>query len=282
MARRNQVRNALNPYDIDININDYDIHFILSARYIRNDRTLTDVTRTPDQRYVQYTITQFTETKAVIPMDGFQIIVACIIKEHQNIYGPGVKYSIDVEIDRDNLPSPSIMDIIYSLDGVDHSNWRHTKQFDVQTTFCLPPSRAKMEGVFEFEKGRIDQRIFTPTTIQRLYDEALWRNYNLGTIDGRNEFIRSRGFEIFTSPAVDVYDIMPYALNTLATSSLYNDLIKVDMSTLGDRDSVDRENLLYQQQKLEYFKQLDKTGEGTLQKFVISAFDWLVDAFINE
>ena len=282
MARRNQVRNALNPYDVDININDYDIHFILSARYIRNDRTLTDVTRTPDQRYVQYTITQFTETKAIIPMDGFQTIVACIIKEHQNIYGPGVKYSIDVEIDRDNLPSPSIMDIIYSLDGVDHSNWRHTKQFDVQTTFCLPPSRAKMEGVFEFEKGRIDQRIFTPTTIQRLYDEALWRNYNLGTIDGRNEFIRSRGFEIFTSPAVDVYDIMPYALNTLATSSLYNDLIKVDMSTLGDRNSVDRENLLYQQQKLEYFKQLDKTGEGTLQKFVISAFDWLVDAFINE
>lgn len=278
-ARRNQVRYDMSPNSTKPNIEDYDINFVISARYIKNDRALVDPTRTPEERYVRYIVTQYTECKPVIIMDGLQTICSCILREHWINYGKGTRFSIEFEIDRDNLPSPGIMDLVYSNDGVEMSTYKNVGDMSIQTSYCLPPSRLGSTGTLPMEKGRIDRRFFSAGTIQNLYahERDLYQRYDLGTRDGINEFLRSRGFEEFWSPASITYDVMPYVLDQLATSTMIQSLHKVSLASFADRDSPDRENLLYEQDKIEFFKKLDNSGSSEFQKFLFSVLDWFID-----
>ena len=200
--RRNQFRHD-SGQDINMSVENYDIQFILSARIIKNDLRLRDPTYPKNERYVEYTITQYTECNSVIVEDGFQTIVACIIKEHMRTYDPGINYAISFELDRDNLVTPSIIGMIDDHDGLEISQTRRAKNpYEYEYQFILPPSRLKMDGIYPIEKGRLDIRFFSPTSIMHTYQErSLWQNYDINTHQGRNEFIKSRGFEEFWIPA---------------------------------------------------------------------------------
>ena len=275
--RRNQIRRDIGKYEKP-SVDDYDIHFVLSARIVKNDLRLRNPTLPPEERYVEYTITQYTEINSVIIEDGFQVITACLIKEHMEHYGRGVGYSVAYEYDRDGLVTPAIVGMLDARDGVAPQVGSKPNMADVASEFTLPPSRLKLDGVFPFEKGRIDPRNFAPITIQRRYPRDLWSNYDLSTQDGRYEFIRSRGFEEFIHMKPVVFDVEPSALNMLFSSDMIRNITKVSMDALRDKNSSDTEAILYKQSELEYINSLGEGKYGTFHKLLFSAFDSILDS----
>lgn len=262
----------------DINFNDYDVHFVLSASVICNDRSLVDPTIAPEYRMVRYNITRYCECNSVIILDGLQTICACIIKEHKRRYGPNVKYCIEFDYDPAELLSPAVIEMIDNRDGIDVSSYKKAGPMSIMFNYIMPPSRLKMDGVFDFEKGRIDFRNFNPATLAACYPRDLYSRYNINTAEGRAEFLRSRGFEEFWQPATVTFDILEYALSMIEVGDFINELQNVNISTLSDRDSGDIDNLLYQQQKLEFAKKLDNSSYSGLQKFLLGVLDYVIDS----
>ena len=278
--RRNQIRMDTNQQQ-EVSVNDYDIHFVLSAEYICNDKRLVDPTIPQDQRHVQYVITQYNECNPVIIMDGLQTICACIIKEHYAKYGRGTKYSIEFECDRSNLLTPGVLKLIDDHNGLELSTYRNSGPMEIVRTFTLPPSRLKLDGVFSFERGRVERRFMSPSTITSHYPRELTSNYDLSTNDGVCEFLKSRGFEEFWEPSMIVYDVMPYVLNIIETGSMISELHKISLSSLADRNSSDKDALLFEQEKLEYFKKLDKENVGGFQRFLFGIIDMFISGEFN-
>lgn len=262
----------------DANVNDYNIHFILSADIIANDRDLVNPAIAPQDRCVHYQITRYCECNPAIVLDGLQTICTCIVKEHFKKYGHGTKYSIEFEYDPTELLTPGVMGLIDSHDGIEESTYKRSNPMSIVSTYVMPPSRLKMEGVFEFEKGRVDGRNFNAATLATLYPRELYSRYNITTVEGRAEFLRSRGFEEFWQPAVAVFDIMPYVLKIIESGSFINEICDVSIASLSDRDSTDIDNLMYQQKKLEYFKKLDNSSYSNFQKFLFSILDFFIDS----
>ena len=280
-VRRNQFRHDSGQDINDMSVENYDIQFILSARIIKNDLRLRDPTYPKNERYVEYTITQYTECNSVIVEDGFQTIIACIIKEHMRTYDPGINYAISFELDRDNLVTPSIIGMIDDHDGLEISQTRRAKNpYEYEYQFILPPSRLKMDGIYPIEKGRLDIRFFSPTSIMHTYQErSLWQNYDINTHQGRNEFIKSRGFEEFWIPARVIFDVMPYVCDIVETGDMFRNIQKVSIMALSDRNSADTDNILFKQRELEYIKSLGGQGNyGGFQKFLFTVLDYLVDS----
>lgn len=277
-VHRNQIYKDLNKMP-DVSVDNYDPQFILSARYIRNDLRLRNPTIPQNQRFVEYLITQYTECNSVIINDGIQVLCACIIKEHHANYAPGTPYAISFEFDRDNLLSPSVVRMLDSRDGFELSMIRKCQPLECMQTFILPPSRRKMEGVLPFEKGRLDVRYFSPQSIQNKYREQrdLWSRYDLTTQQGRNEFIRSRGFEVFISPKFMVFDIMPECLMNIENGNVIRNIQKISITALADRNSDDTINLLSKQKEMEYYRTLDNSEVGSFQKFLINATNIMLD-----
>src|SRR5574344_346191 len=279
--RRNQFYRDIGNYDPNMmTTDDYNIYFILSVRIIRNDLRLRDPTYPKNERYVEYTIVQYTEHNKSIILDGFQAICACIIKEHMRNYEPGTNYAISYELDRDNLVSPAVVGMIDERDGVELSNThRIGSPLDVSHQYILPPSRLKMDGVYPSEKGRVDIRFFSPSSIMHVYQErSLWQNYDINTMQGRIDFIMSRGFEEFIIPAPITFDVMPYACDIIETGSMIRDIQKVSIMALSDRNSDDTDNILFKQRELEYIKGLGgNENYGGFQKFLFTALDLLID-----
>lgn len=279
--RRNQIRRDIGKYE-KASVDDYDIQFVLSARIIKNDLRLRNPSLAPEERYVEYIITQYTETNSVIIEDGFQVITACMIKEHVEHYGRGVGYAISYEYDRDGLVTPAVVSMLDARDGVAPQLGTRPNALDVEGMFTLPPSRLKMDGVYPFEKGRLDKRNFSPITIQRRYPRDLWSNYDLSTNDGRFEFIRSRGFEEFIHMKPITFDVEPSALNMLYSSDMIRNITKVSMDALRDRNSADTEAILYKQSELEYINSLGDNSYGTFHKMLFTAFDYILDSMSNK
>lgn len=285
--RRKQGKKVLdymnnNMYGDEPNRNDYNIHFVLSASVICNDRDLVNPGIPAEDRMVHYEITRYCECNSVIILDGLQTICTCIIKEHKKKYGPGTKYTIEFDYDPTELLTPGVVGLIDAHDGIELSTYKKSNPMSITCSYIMPPSRLKMDGVFEFEKGRMDYRNFNPATLSIYYPRELYTRYNINTIEGRAEFLRSRGFEEFWQPAVATFDIMPYALNIIEVGSFINEITHVNISTLGDRDSNDFDGLLYQQQKLEYVKNLDNSSYSGLQKFLFGVLDFLIDSQSNQ
>lgn len=279
--RRNQIRRDIGKYEKP-SVDDYDIQFVLSARIVKNDLRLRNPSLPPEERYVEYIITQYTETNSVIIEDGFQVITACIIKEHIEHYGRGVGYAVSYEYDRDGLVTPAVVSMLDARDGVAPQLGTRPNALDVEGLFTLPPSRLKMDGVFPFEKGRLDRRNFSPITIQRRYPRDLWANYDLSTNDGRFEFIRSRGFEEFIHMKPIVFDVEPSALNMIYSSDMIRNITKVSMDALRDRNSADTEAILYKQSELEYINSLGDNSYGTFHRMLFTAFDYILDNMNNK
>ena len=277
-VHRNQIYRDLNRMP-DISVDNYDPQFILSARYIRNDLRLRNPTIPANQRFVEYIITQYTECNSVIVNDGIQVVCACIIKEHRLNYGPGTPYSISFEFDRDNLLTPAVVRMLDNRDGFELSMIKKCQPLECMQTFILPPSRRKMDGVLPSEKGRLDIRYFSPQGIQSRYREQrdLWSRYDLTTQQGRNEFIKSRGFEIFISPKYMTFDIMPECLMNIENGNVIRNIQKISITALSDRNSDDTINLLNKQKEMEYYKSLDQSELGTFQKFLINATNIMLD-----
>lgn len=277
-VHRNQIYRDLNRMP-DISVDNYDPQFILSARYIRNDLRLRNPTIPANQRFVEYIITQYTECNSVIVNDGIQVVCACIIKEHRLNYGPGTPYSISFEFDRDNLLTPAVVRMLDNRDGFELSMIKKCQPLECMQTFILPPSRRKMDGVLPSEKGRLDIRYFSPQGIQSRYREQrdLWSRYDLTTQQGRNEFIKSRGFEIFISPKYMTFDIMPECLMNIENGNVIRNIQKISITALSDRNSDDTINLLNKQKEMEYYKSLDQSELGTFQKFFINATNIMLD-----
>lgn len=269
-------------YEEELSPNDYDIHFIIGADIICNDRDLVNPAIAPDLRCVHYQITRYAECNSVVILDGLQVLCAAIIKEHFKKYGNTTKYSIEFEYDPTELLTPGVMALIDNHDGLEPSTYKRSNPMSIVSTYIMPPSRLKMEGIFEFEKGRVDGRNFNAATIGAHYPQELWSRYNLSTIEGRAEFLRSRGFEEFWQPAIAVFDVMPYVLRIIEVGSLINELCDISLQNIGNRDSGDMENLLYRQQKLEYFKKLENSNTGGFQKFLYNALDFMLNFFDNE
>ena len=277
-VHRNQIYKDLNRMP-DISVDNYDPQFILSARYIRNDLRLRNPTIPANQRFVEYIITQYTECNSVIVNDGIQVVCACIIKEHRLNYGPGTPYSISFEFDRDNLLTPAVVRMLDNRDGFELSMIKKCQPLECMQTFILPPSRRKLDGVLPSEKGRLDIRYFSPQGIQSRYREQrdLWSRYDLTTQQGRNEFIKSRGFEIFISPKYMTFDIMPECLMNIENGNVIRNIQKISITALSDRNSDDTINLLNKQKEMEYYKSLDQSELGTFQKFLINATNIMLD-----
>ena len=277
-VHRNQIYRDLNRMP-DISVDNYDPQFILSARYIRNDLRLRNPTIPANQRFVEYIITQYTECNSVIVNDGIQVVCACIIKEHRLNYGPGTPYSISFEFDRDNLLTPAVVRMLDNHDGFELSMIKKCQPLECMQTFILPPSRRKSDGVLPSEKGRLDVRYFSPQGIQNRYREQrdLWSRYDLTTQQGRNEFIKSRGFEIFISPKYMTFDIMPECLMNIENGNVIRNIQKISITALSDRNSDDTINLLNKQKEMEYYKSLDQSELGTFQKFLINATNIMLD-----
>ena len=277
-VHRNQIYRDLNRMP-DISVDNYDPQFILSARYIRNDLRLRNPTIPANQRFVEYIITQYTECNSVIVNDGIQVVCACIIKEHRLNYGPGTPYSISFEFDRDNLLTPAVVRMLDNRDGFELSMIKKCQPLECMQTFILPPSRRKLDGVLPSEKGRLDIRYFSPQGIQSRYREQrdLWSRYDLTTQQGRNEFIKSRGFEIFISPKYMTFDIMPECLMNIENGNVIRNIQKISITALSDRNSDDTINLLNKQKEMEYYKTLDQSELGTFQKFFINAANIMLD-----
>ena len=277
-VHRNQIYRDLNRMP-DISVDNYDPQFILSARYIRNDLRLRNPTIPANQRFVEYIITQYTECNSVIVNDGIQVVCACIIKEHRLNYGPGTPYSISFEFDRDNLLTPAVVRMLDNHDGFELSMIKKCQPLECMQTFILPPSRRKLDGVLPSEKGRLDIRYFSPQGIQSRYREQrdLWSRYDLTTQQGRNEFIKSRGFEIFISPKYMTFDVMPECLMNIENGNVIRNIQKISITALSDRNSDDTINLLNKQKEMEYYKSLDQSELGTFQKFLINATNIMLD-----
>ena len=277
-VHRNQIYKDLNRMP-DISVDNYDPQFILSARYIRNDLRLRNPTIPANQRFVEYIITQYSECNSVIVNDGIQVICACIIKEHRLNYGQGTPYSISFEFDRDNLLTPAVVRMLDNRDGFELSMIKKCQPLECMQTFILPPSRRKMDGVLPSEKGRLDIRYFSPQGIQSRYREQrdLWSRYDLTTQQGRNEFIKSRGFEVFISPKYMTFDIMPECLMNIENGNVIRNIQKISITALSDRNSDDTINLLNKQKEMEYYKSLDRSELGTFQKFLINATNIMLD-----
>lgn len=274
--RRNQIRRDLGQYE-KVSVEDYDIQFVLSANIIKNDLRLRNPTLPAEERYVEYLITQYTECNPVIINDGLQVISACIIKEHLRNYDAGTGYSISLEYDRDGLISPAIIGMLDERDGISPTLGAKNNSMDVDGQFVLPQSRLKLDGVFPFEKGRIDKRFFSPATVQRKYPRELWQNYDLTSRDGRIEFIRSRGFEEFIHMKPVQFDIEPYALNMIYSSDMIRNITRISMEMLADRNSEDTEAMLFKQSELEYIKSMGNDKISSFQKFLFSALDYILD-----
>ena len=277
-VHRNQIYKDLNRMP-DISVDNYDPQFILSARYIRNDLRLRNPTIPANQRFVEYIITQYSECNSVIVNDGIQVVCACIIKEHRLNYGQGTPYSISFEFDRDNLLTPAVVRMLDNRDGFELSMIKKCQPLECMQTFILPPSRRKMDGVLPSEKGRLDIRYFSPQGIQSRYREQrdLWSRYDLTTQQGRNEFIKSRGFEVFISPKYMTFDIMPECLMNIENGNVIRNIQKISITALSDRNSDDTINLLNKQKEMEYYKSLDQSELGTFQKFLINATNIMLD-----
>jgi hypothetical protein len=277
--RRNQYRRDSDPnYKIDAG--DYNAFFVASARIIRNDLRLRDPTYPKNERYVEYIIVQYNEHNKVIINDGFAAICSCIIREHMKNYDIGTNYSISYEFDRDNLVSPSVIGMLDDRDGVEPSISRgNPSPFATTAQFILPPSRRSMDGVYEFEKTRLEPKFFSVTGIQKCYQErSLWQNYDISTPRGRADFIKSRGFEEFTTPAPITFDVLPYTLNILEAGEMTYNLTKVSISMLRDRTSEDTNNLLFKQRELEYIKSIGGASNyGGFHKFLCSVLDYILD-----
>ncbi len=274
--RRNQIRRDLGQYE-KVSVDDYNIQFVLSANIIKNDLRLRNPTLPAEERYVEYLITQYNECNPVIINDGLNVITACIIKEHMRNYDSGTGYSISFEYDRDSLLSPAVISMLDERDGVSPTFGMKPNVLDVDGQFTLPQSRLKLDGVFPFEKGRIDKRFFSPATIQRKYPRELWQNYDLSTRDGRIEFIRSRGFEEFIHMKPVQFDIEPWALNAIYSSDMIRNITRISMEMLADRNSDDTEAMLFKQSELEYIKSMGNNNVSTFQKFLFSAMDYILD-----
>lgn len=279
--RRNQISRDIGRYE-SVSTDDYNIQFVISGRVTRNDLRLRNPSIPREERYVEYTITQYNECNPVIITDGFQTLVACIIKEHKANYDPGTPYSISFEYDRDSLVSPSVIALLDTRNGLEPAYGQRTNGVDIDSMFTLPPSRLKMGGVQEFEYGRLDKRYFTPAAIQRKYDRSLWNSYDLTTRDGRIQFIRSRGFEEFFHNKPLLFDVMPYALNMLETGEVFRDIIKVSPTMLADKNSQDTEAILFKQAELNYKKSLGDTPYGKFKMFMVEALDTIIDMMANK
>ena len=277
--RRNQIFRDLGQYEAPSQ-DEYNIQFVLSARIIKNDMRLRNPAIPRNERYVEYSILQYNECNPVIVLDGLETIVACIIKEHKNTYSPGTPYSITFEYDRDGLVSPAVVAMLDERDGLEPALNQKLDANIMEGMFILPPSRRKMEGTFDFEVGRIDRRYLSPVAIQRKYDRSLWANYDISTKEGRFQFIRSRGFEEFLHNKPVIFDLMPYALNMIETSESINDIIKVSLTMLDDRNSEDSERILYKQSQLNYKKYLreSSSGDSKFKLFLFEAANFIIDS----
>ena len=164
-------------------------------------------------------------------------------------------------------------------DGFELSMIKKCQPLECMQTFILPPSRRKSDGVLPSEKGRLDVRYFSPQGIQNRYREQrdLWSRYDLTTQQGRNEFIKSRGFEIFISPKYMTFDIMPECLMNIENGNVIRNIQKISITALSDRNSDDTINLLNKQKEMEYYKSLDQSELGTFQKFLINATNIMLD-----
>jgi hypothetical protein len=278
--RRHQIERDIGRYE-PASADNYNIEFVLSARIVKNDLRLRNPALPKNERYVEYVITQYTEANPVVILDGLQVIIACIIKEHKNMYAPGTPYSISFEYDRDSLLSPAVIAILDTRDGLEPSYGTRPNNINIESQFILPPSRLKVSGVFDFERGRIDKRFFNPVGIQRKYPRELWNNYDLATKEGRIQFIRSRGFEEFFHMRPLMFDVMPYALNMLESSDMIQDIQKVSIDMLADRNSSDSENILFKQNELNYKKSVQGTSYGKFQMFLVDVLNYFIDDMKN-
>ena len=276
--RRHQIERDIGRYE-PASADNYNIEFVLSARIIRNDLKLRNPTLPKNERYVEYIITQYTEANPVIILDGLQVILACIIREHKANYSLGTPYAISLEYDRDSLISPAVIAMLDERDGLEPAYGSRPNNVDIESQFILPPSRLKLSGVFDHEKGRLDKKFFNAAGIQRRYPRELWNNYDLTTRDGRIQFVRSRGFEEFFHIKPVMFDVMPYALNMIETSDMIQDITKVSIDMLADRNSTDSENILFKQNELNYRKSVQGTPYGKFQMFLVDALNYLIDDF---
>lgn len=279
--RRNQISRDVGVYETPT-ADDYNVQFVISARVSKNDLRLRNPAIPKNERYVEYIITQYNECNPVIILDGFQTIIACIIKEHKNTYSPGTPYAISYEYDRDAIVSPSVVAMLDERDGLEPALNQRNNPVEIDASFIMPPSRRKMEGVFDFECGRLDKRYFSPASIQRKYDRSLWANYDLATKDGRIQFIKSRGFEEFLHNKPIVFDVMPYALSMIESSDMIRDIVKVSITMLADRNSADTEAILFKQTELNYRKSLGDSKAGTFHLFLFEAANFIIDSLANK
>ena len=276
--RRNQIAHDIGLGEQVANSDDYNIQFLLSARIVRNDLRLRNPTLVKEDRYVEYVIVQYNEANPVIVTDGFQAIVACIIKEHLENYAPGTPYSISYEYDKDGLVSPAVVRLLDECDGLEPAYGQRVGTPDVDGQFTLPPSRLKMDGVLPFEHGRLDKRYFSPITIQRKYPSDLWKKYDLSTQDGIFGFVRSRGFEEFIHLRPVKFDVMPYALNFIEQSETTSNIIKVSLPMLADRNSYDHDLMMQKQTELMYKQSLGNSPYGNFKLFVVEAVNAFIDS----
>lgn len=211
--------------DRKLDLESFNLYMVASARYIAIPQH--------DKENVEYIITQYTELAPTIVKDGFDHIVAAIIKEHKanntvkDFRNPGFdfsnyKYSFVYEFDKSLLPSPSL-EIWFDNDGFIKTNL----DYGVDYAYIRKPDfrGSVVDG------WRVDERMFLPIPLgKRFKEEIAASGFNVTIDSQRLKFISRMGFEKIYQPKIIKYMLNPIIVMKAVFEQSNIMMSKIDLS----------------------------------------------------
>ena len=250
----------------------YDLVTVASCRYITDTRTLQDNTVPPEGKYVRYTITQYDEINSCIIKDGFIACLKAISMEHEQKFGPEVRFSIEYELDRAALNPVSIDRLVYEGQLLLPSRQKPCNEFGLQTTKILPRENRVRE--IPFDKGRADSRYFSSArTIASIYPPSIVNNFNIYKgREGLEEFVKGRGYLECHEPQPFTFDVDPFKCGMELSNPYVKNMVKIDVNSLNSLDNQEFNKLRMLQMRFESEETVKNDDFGS---FLFKAYDIL-------
>lgn len=250
----------------------YDLVTVASCRYITDTRTLQDNTIPPEGKYVRYTITQYDEINSCIIKDGFIACLKAITMEHEQKFGPEVRFSIEYELDRAALNPVSVDKLVYEGQLLLPSRQKPCNEFGLQTTKILPRENRVRE--IPFDKGRADSRYFSSArTIASIYPPNIVNNFNIYKgREGLEEFVKGRGYLECHEPQPFTFDVDPFKCGMELSNPYVKNMVKIDVNSLNSLDNQEFNKLRMLQMRFESEETVKNDDFGS---FLFKAYDIL-------
>ena len=251
-------------------LEDYQMCYILSAHYVVDEER--NIVNGIEEKYIHYTITQYTENIYCIVEDGLPAIVTAIIKEHYKEY-PNMPYSITYEFDRTALVSPSIRKLINNTENIFNIDPTSIGQsiVDTNTTWVISESRFQKNtnGPVD-DRARQDYRYFKAdeVTLRNFLRDKIRADENLSNIE---RLLASIGYYQYPEPKSQNFELTTYALDLLEHSSLFSYMFPIEIAKLGQDNAFDSYSNVYQEMLTAQFmmkNNLNVPGSNELFQFI--------------